>query len=507
VSLRPDGVRADGTELRAMLGLPDGPPAALTGVTLDSRAVRPGDLYAALPGFTTHGGRFVAQAAANGAAAVLTDPEGAALVAANGGVDLPVLVVEDPRGVLGRVAAWLYGEPGQRLATTGVTGTNGKTTTSWLLDAALRAGGRRTGVLGTVATQVGDEVLPAERTTPEAPEVHALLAVMRERGVQAVTMEVSSHALALGRVDGLRFGLAVFTNLTQDHLDFHGDMEAYFAAKARLFTAERAAAALVCVDDPWGRRMAALARAAGLPTTTFGVEQPADWRVADVAPGEQGAQAFTALGPAGVVVPAGVGLPGRFNVANALAGLAAAVHHGVDPRTAARAIAACPGVPGRMERVVAGQPFLAVVDYAHTPDAVARAIAAAREALAPGARLLAVLGCGGDRDRDKRPAMGEVAARGADVVVVTDDNPRSESALAIREAILQGVQRVDRRHRAEVLVEGDRARAIGIAAGMAQAGDAVLVLGKGHEQGQEAAGVITPFDDRVALREAMEGLA
>jgi UDP-N-acetylmuramoyl-L-alanyl-D-glutamate--2,6-diaminopimelate ligase len=226
-----------------------------------------------------------------------------------------------------------------------------------------------------------------------------------------------------------------------------------------------------------------------------------------VAPGEQGAQAFTALGPAGVVVPAGVGLPGRFNVANALAGLAAAVHHGVDPRTAARAIAACPGVPGRMERVVAGQPFLAVVDYAHTPDAVARAIAAAREALAPGARLLAVLGCGGDRDRDKRPAMGEVAARGADVVVVTDDNPRSESALAIREAILQGVQRVDRRHRAEVLVEGDRARAIGIAAGMAQAGDAVLVLGKGHEQGQEAAGVITPFDDRVALREAMEGLA
>jgi UDP-N-acetylmuramoyl-L-alanyl-D-glutamate--2,6-diaminopimelate ligase len=507
VTVRPDGVRASGSALRARLGLPDGPPAHLTGVTLDSRAVRPGDLYAALPGFTTHGARFAGQAASNGGAAVLTDPAGAAIIAESGGVDLPVLVVDDPRGVLGQVAAWLYGEPGQALATTGITGTNGKTTTSWLLDAALRGGGRRTGVIGTVATQVGDEVLPAERTTPEAPEVHALLAVMRQRGVQAVTMEVSSHALALGRVDGLRFGLAVFSNLTQDHLDFHGDMESYFAAKARLFAPERAVAALVCVDDAWGRRMARLARAAGLPTTTLGVEQPADWRVADVASGEQGGQTFTAIGPGGVVVPAAVGLPGRFNVANALAALAAAVHHGVEPTTAAAAIAACPGVPGRMERVVAGQPFLAVVDYAHTPDAVARAIAAAREALAPAARVIAVLGCGGDRDRDKRPLIGEVAARGADALVITDDNPRSESALAIREAIAAGSTRVHRGERAEVLVEGDRARAIAIAVGMAQPGDAVLVLGKGHEQGQEAAGVITPFDDRVALREAMEGLS
>jgi UDP-N-acetylmuramoyl-L-alanyl-D-glutamate--2,6-diaminopimelate ligase len=507
VTLRPDGVRASGAALRSMLGLPEGPPAHLTGVTLDSRAVRPGDLYAALPGFTTHGARFVGQAAANGGAAVLTDPQGAAIIAEVGGIALPVLEVPDPRAQLGRVAAWLYGEPGAALRSTGITGTNGKTTTSWLVDAALRAGQLVTGLVGTVATQLGDEVLPAVRTTPEAPEVHALLAVMRQRGVQAVTMEVSSHALALGRVDGLRFDLAVFTNLSQDHLDFHGDMEAYFAAKARLFTEQRARAALVCVDDPWGRRMAGLARDAGLPTTTYGVEAPADWHVGEERRGAHGAQSFTAFGPHDEAVAAGVALPGRFNLANALAALAAAVHHGVPPEAAAAAIAACPGVPGRMERVLAGQPFLALVDYAHTPDAVARAIAVAREALEPGGRVLVVLGAGGNRDHDKRPLMGEVAARSADVLVITDDNPRGESAVAIREAIAQGTTRVARGDRAEVLVEGDRALAIAVAAGMAGPADAVLVLGKGHEQGQEAAGVVTPFDDRVQLRLAMEGLA
>ena len=505
MSVRPTGVRGTGIALRAMLGLPPGPPESLTGVTLDSRSVLPGDLYAALPGFTTHGARFAAMARDAGAAAILTDPQGAGLVADAGVSDVPVLVVDDPRGRLGEVSDWLYGHPSQALATTGITGTNGKTTTSYLLDAALRLDGRPTGVVGTVAVQLGDEVLPATRTTPEAPDLHAILAVMRQRGAWAVTMEVSSHAVALGRVDGVRFDLAVFTNLSQDHLDFHGDMEQYFRAKAGLFTPGRADAALVCVDDAWGRRMADHARAQGLPVATYAVDGPADWSVADVTAGEQGTQRFTARGPGGVALAAGVGLAGRFNVANALAALAAAVHLGVDPQRAATAIAACPGVPGRMERVRAGQPFLAIVDYAHTPDAVARAIQATREVV-PG-RIITVLGCGGDRDRAKRPDMGEVAARLSDVLVVTDDNPRSESALAIREAMMGGTLRVDRRQRAEVLVEGDRASAIGIAAGMAGAGDAVLVLGKGHEQGQEAAGVITPFDDRVELRRAMEGLS
>jgi UDP-N-acetylmuramoyl-L-alanyl-D-glutamate--2,6-diaminopimelate ligase len=502
--IRPTGVRTSGAALRRILGLADGPPELVTGVTLDSRRVRPGDLYAALPGFTTHGARFAAQAEAAGAAAILTDPAGAALVHESGGT-LPVLVVDDPRGVLGAVSASTYGEPARALETTGVTGTNGKTTVSYLLDAALRGAGRTTGVIGTVATHIGDEVLPSTRTTPEAPDLHALLAVMRERGVSAVTMEVSSHALELGRVDGVRFDLAVFTNLTRDHLDFHGDMESYFAAKAELFSPERAAAALVCVDDAWGVRLSHVARERGVPTRTYSLEGAADWSAHNLALGRRVGTQFVVRGPGGLEVGAAVGLPGRHNVANALAAIAAAVHHGVAADVAARAVADCPGVPGRMEQVEAGQPFLAIVDYAHTPDAVARAIAATREVAA--GRVITVLGCGGDRDRDKRSTMGEVAAADSDILVITDDNPRSESALAIREAIMEGARRVDRRRRAQVLVEADRARAIGIAAGMADPDDVVLVLGKGHEQGQEAGGVITPFDDRVELRRAMEGLA
>ena len=486
-----------------MLGLQDGPPEQVTGVTLDSRRVRPGDLYAALGGFTTHGARFAATARDAGAAGVLTDPAGAALIRDAGLTDIPVLVVDDPRRVLGAVSAWVYGEPARSLATTGVTGTNGKTTTSYLLDAALRAGGHTTGLLGTVATHIGDEVLPSTRTTPEAPDLHALLAVMRERGASAVTMEVSSHALELGRVDGVHFDLAVFTNLTQDHLDFHGDMEAYYGAKAGLFTPQRAGAGLVCVDDAWGQR---LVGDASIPVATYALDRPADWTVFDVRPRSSaaGASQFTVVGPSGLHVAAGVGLAGRFNVANALAALAAAVHHGVEPQRAADAIRDCPGVPGRMQQVAAGQDFLAIVDYAHTPDAVVRAIRATREVVT--GRVITVLGCGGDRDREKRPSMGAAAARDSDIVVITDDNPRSESALAIREAIMEGAMRVDRRQRAQVLVEADRALAIRIATGMAQADDAVLVLGKGHEQGQEAAGVVTPFDDRIELRRAMEAL-
>ena len=489
-----------GDALRRMLGLPDGPPEVVTGVTLDSRRVRPGDLYAALPGFTTHGARFAAQARANGAAGILTDPSGADLIGSGGGIDVPVLVVEDPRGLLGAVSALIYGDPSGALVTTGITGTNGKTTASYLLDAALRAGGHTTGVIGTVATQIGDEVLPATRTTPEAPDLHALLAVMRERGASVVTIEVSSHALELGRVDGVRFDLAVFTNLSQDHLDFHGDMESYFAAKAQLFTADRAAAALVCVDDAWGRR---LADGADIPVTTYALGAPADWTVTDVAHGDQGTT-YVAHGP-GVEVPARVGLPGMFNVANALAALAAAFHHGVDAQVAAAAIGDCAGVPGRMERIRAGQDFLVLVDYAHTPDAVGRAIAAAREAVT--GDVIVVLGCGGDRDRDKRPLMGEVAARGADVLIITDDNPRSEPPSLIRAAMMEGARWVPSADRAVLLDEGDRRDAIMRAVRSAGPSDCVLVLGKGHEQGQEAAGVVTPFDDRLVVREALEGLA
>jgi len=490
-----------GAALRRMLGLPDGPPEEVTGVTLDSRRVRPGDLYAALPGFTTHGALFADMAQSAGAAAILTDSSGADLIEGSGGTEVPLLVVDDPRGVLGAVSASVYGEPARALVTTGMTGTNGKTTTSYLLDAALRAGGHTTGVIGTVATHIGDEVFPATRTTPEAPDLHALLAVMRERGASAVTMEVSSHALELGRVDGVHFGLAVFTNLSQDHLDFHGDMESYFAAKAALFTPQRAAAGLVCIDDAWGRR---LAGSAPIPVTTCSVIGPADWTVSDVAPGHHGTTTFTVHGP-GVELRARVGLPGLFNVANALAALAAAVHHGVGAEVAAVAIGECPGVTGRMERIRAGQEFLVLVDYAHTPDAVARAIAAAREAVT--GDVIVLLGCGGDRDRDKRPLMGEVAARDADVLIITDDNPRSEPPSQIRAAIMEGALRVGAADRAVLHDEGERRDAITRAVRLAGPADCVLLLGKGHEQGQEVAGVVTPFDDRLVVREALEAWA
>ncbi len=501
MSIRPAGVRADGSQLRQVLGLPAGPPEHLTGVTLDSRRVRPGDLYAALPGYTTHGARFAAQAVAAGAAALLTDPEGAAIVAAAGSPAVPVLVVPDVRAVLGEVSAWLYGRPADALSMTGITGTNGKTTVSYLLDAALRAGGRRTGVIGTVATQVGDEVLPAVRTTPESPDVHASLAVMRQRGCSDVTMEVSSHALQLGRVDGITFDLAVFTNLSQDHLDFHGDMDSYFEAKAALFTASRARAALVCTDDEWGQRLARRADAAGLTLETYRLDGPADWVATDVRAGARGVQDFTARGP-GIEVDVTVGLAGRFNVANALAALAAAVQRGVPAEVAAQGIRNSPGVPGRMERVADDGGRLLLVDYAHTPDAVERALVAAREVTA--GRVVCVMGCGGDRDRAKRPPMGQVAARNSDILLITDDNPRSESPAAIRADIMAGVQQVAGPVRAEVREVGDRHRAIRDAVAVAGPGDTVIVLGKGHEQGQEVAGVVSPFDDRAELRAALE---
>jgi UDP-N-acetylmuramoyl-L-alanyl-D-glutamate--2,6-diaminopimelate ligase len=473
------------------------PDPDVTGVTHDSRGVVPGDLYAALPGFRTHGAEFVGPAVAAGAVAVLTDPAGADRALAAG---VPVLVAEDPRAVLGAVASWVYGDPSRDLTVVGITGTNGKTTTSYLLDAGLRAAGHTTGVIGTVGTRIGEEVVATVRTTPEATDLHALLAVMRDRGVTAVTMEVSSHALRLGRVDGVRFTVVGFTNLSPDHLDFHTDMDDYLDAKASLFTAGRAGSAVVCVDDTWGERIAAHAVAQGLPVSTYAITRgDADWSV-DRIVSVRGGSVTRAHVPAGAGdddVALEVRLPGAFNVANALGALALLARVGVAPGVAAAGIAACAGVPGRMERVPDPDPergLLALVDYAHTPDAVERAIAAAREGSR--GRLLVVFGAGGDRDPHKRPAMGEAAARGADVVWVTDDNPRSEDPAAIRSVILAAARRVS-----DVPVHdvGDRRGAIRLAVVDARPGDVVLVLGKGHEQGQEVAGVVTPFDDRVVL--------
>ncbi len=462
---------------------------SVTGVTLSSDAVAPGDLYAALPGANTHGARFAAQAMAAGAAAVLTDSEGAAILGSTG---IPVLIHPAPRANLGAVSALVYGHPARALATFAVTGTNGKTTVTYMLAAALEALGVPTGLIGTTGTFVGGRRLPTQRTTPEAPDVQALMSHMRDEGVRALAMEVSSHALVLGRVDAVTFDVAAFTNLSPDHLDFHTDMDDYFTAKSRLFTPERSRRAVINTDDQWGRRLAA---EAGVPHETYAVTGPADWTVHDVH--SDAAGSVFEVEYRGQSVAATIGSPGLFNVANALGAIAMLVNVGHPLDAAASAIASFRGVPGRMEVVAAPDGPTVIVDYAHTPDAVDRALRAIAP-LTPG-KIWCVIGCGGDRDAQKRPAMGRIAATLAHHVIVTDDNPRSEDPATIRAAVLAGA----REGTAEVTQIGDRATAIETAIGAASRGDSVVILGKGHETGQEVAGVVHPFDDRVVARQAL----
>ncbi len=484
-------------ELADQLGVtaPDGS-AEVTGITHDSRAVRPGDLYAALPGARAHGADFVTQAAGLGAAAVLTDPAGAERVAAAG---LPALVVGDPRARMGELAATIYGHPGRDLLQIGITGTSGKTTTAYLVEGGLRTA-KSTGLIGTVEMRIGDERIKSERTTPEATDLQALFAVMRERGTEAVAMEVSSHALVLGRVDACVFDIAVFTNLSPEHMEFHSGMEDYFQAKAQLFTPKRSRLGVVNVDDEYGRR---LANEATVPVVTYSAEghPDADWRADEVEVGPLDST-FTVLGPKGERITAKSPLAGPFNVANTLAAIVSLAAAGLDPQAAADGVAAVPGVPGRLERVDEGQPFFAVVDYAHKTDAVESVLRALRKVTE--GKLHAVLGCGGDRDTTKREPMGAAVARFADTAVLTSDNPRSEDPLAILATMLQGAASVPAHERGEVQVFEDRAAAIAAAVARAEPGDTVLVAGKGHEQGQDIAGVVRPFDDRQVLREAIK---
>ena len=469
----------------------------MTGVTSGTAFVQPGDLFAGLPGTHTHGAGFAARAIGSGAVAILTDEAGTALVPP----DVPTLVVDDVRAALGPVSSLVYGEPSTAMRVLGVTGTSGKTTTTFLMRAGLLAAGRVPGLVGTVATLIGDDEIKTGFTTPEAPEVHALLAVMAERGVTDVAMEVSSHALALGRVGGIQFAVAAFTNLSEDHLDFHTDMADYFAAKSSLFVPERSRRAVVVVDDAWGVRLTEQVEGPLATVTTIG-ERRATWEAVDIADQPDGSTTFRVVGP-DVDLDAGCAVPGRYNVANALLALAMLREDGIDVHVAAPAIAAA-SVPGRMERIDAGQPFLAVVDYSHKPAAVEGALRALRP-LTRG-RLIIVLGCGGDRDRGKRPHMGEIAARDADLLIVTDDNPRSEDPATIRQAMIEGAVGVPEIERGDVREVGDRAAAIAEAVSAARDGDTVLIAGKGHETGQEIAGVVHPFDDRIVLRTAIEAL-
>jgi UDP-N-acetylmuramoyl-L-alanyl-D-glutamate--2,6-diaminopimelate ligase len=466
----------------------------ISGLAYDSRRAGPGWAFFAIPGLTADGHEFAPLAVQAGATAVVVERR----------LDLEPYVVQavvgDARAAMAHAAVRFYEDPTYELRVAGVTGTNGKTTTAFLIRHILERTGVQTGLLGTVKRVVGGVEEPVERTTPEAIDLQATFRRMADAGDRACAMEVSSHALALHRADGVRFAVGAFTNLTQDHLDFHGDMESYFLAKRGLFASGNAERAVINIDDSYGDRLAAEFEA-----TTFSAagDERGDLRAAELRFDASGSR-FRCIGPEGeaeVALP----LPGRFNVENALCAIAVAGELGVSLADAAAALADADRVPGRFEPVDEGQPFAVLVDYAHTPDSLENVLLSARQVTPPEARLICVFGCGGDRDREKRPLMGEIAARLADLAVVTSDNPRSEDPEAIIDEIRAGIAAG---HRAEVAVEPDRRAAIAIALGAARPGDSVVIAGKGHEQGQEFEhGRKIPFDDREVAGEELRTLA
>ena len=454
-------------------------PVDITDVAYDARRVTPGALFVCVPGLKADGHDFAPQAVAAGAAALIVERE----------LDEPVpqLVVEDARAAMALAADAFFGHPSRELEVAGVTGTNGKTTTAFLLFAILAAAGRRPGLLGTIENRVGGERRAAVRTTSEAIDVQRLLREMLDAGDRSCAMEATSHGSALKRLVGIRFAVLVFTNLSQDHLDFHGTLEDYFDAKRRLFTEPdvdgRRPPAVLNAGDAHGRRLGEELRGLGEDPVTFELADAEDLELT-----ARGAR-FTVDG-----IPIETKLRGRFNVENVLGAVKAARVLGIEPDAIARGIEHVSGVPGRFEAVDEGQPFTVLVDYAHTPEALENVLSEAREITA--GRLVCVFGCGGDRDRTKRPLMGEVAARLADSAIVTSDNPRSEDPQAIIDEIVAGMP-------GEPETEPDRGAAITSALERAEEGDVVVIAGKGHEQGQEFADRTVPFDDREVAREAL----
>lgn len=442
---------------------------AIDAIGLHAQELEPGGLFAAVPGSRVHGASYAVDSKA---AAILTDEAGLELLAEE---TRPIIVVANVRAVLGEVAAAIYGDPSTDLVVIGVTGTSGKTTTTHMLESGLRALGYTVGLIGTTGTRIAGRWVPTSLTTPESTTLQELFALMKQRGVTHVVMEVSSHALSLGRVQGTKFDVAAFTNLSQDHLDFHHTMEEYFAAKA-VFFAGMAKQNVIVAEDEWGRQL--LAEHGGIEVGELHVTGPQRCRVR--------------VGERDVDIQ--LSLPGRFNLQNAALATTCVAAVGIDPSAFAKTLVDV-GVPGRMEAVDEGQDFLAVVDYAHKPAAVAAVL----DTLRSDYRVGIVIGAGGDRDAGKRPLMGEAAATRAAFVVVTDDNPRSEDPAAIRAALLEGAARGS----AEVVEIGDRAQAIRAAVAWAKPGDAIVIAGKGHETGQLIQGVTHPFDDRVELAEAL----
>jgi UDP-N-acetylmuramoyl-L-alanyl-D-glutamate--2,6-diaminopimelate ligase len=470
-------------------GTPSGPAGVeIKDLAYDNRLVQPGTLFFCVPGSTRDGHDFAADAIARGAVALIVERDLP--------LDVPQIKVESVRAAMAPAAAAFYGDPTKTLQTVGITGTNGKTTTAFLVRALLEADGRQTGLLGTVKSIIGGTEHAVQRTTPEAIDLQRTFREMLDAGDQAAVMEVSSHALELRRADAIHFAAAIFTNLTQDHLDFHLTMENYFAAKRMLFVPETPPAAVINVDDPYGARLAAELEA----PTTFALRSDADYRATKVATGLSGSE-FTVETPDGSIKLSSP-LRGEFNVDNVLGALAAARGLGVPLETCRRAIAAAGQVPGRFETVDAGQDFAVLVDYAHTPDSLENVLTAARKLTE--SRLIIVFGCGGDRDRGKRPLMGEIAGRLADLAIVTSDNPRSEDPEAILTEVLAGMKDATARVESEV----DRRRAIARAIEAARTGDVVVIAGKGHEQGQEFAhGHKIDFDDVTVAREILHGVS
>ncbi|MBG6121968.1 UDP-N-acetylmuramoyl-L-alanyl-D-glutamate--2,6-diaminopimelate ligase [Corynebacterium aquatimens] len=481
----------------------------LTAIGLDSQSLVEGAMFAALPGTRVHGATFAHNSAAS---AILTDHDGAAILE-EAGETRPILVVEDVREILGDVAARIYGDPTRDLTVIGVTGTSGKTTVTYMLEAGLSAAGCAVGLIGTTGTRIKGREVPTSLTTPEAPKLQELFAQMRDEGVTHVVMEVSSHALVLGRVRGVRFDVAGFTNLSQDHLDFHPTMEDYFAAKAMLFDPAsplKATTSVVCVNDAWGEKMAALAPDA-ITVRSFADEPSGDPIAHEfdctatlIETQPTGAQKIEVhLNQPrfdGTTFTATIPMPGAFNVANAGLALAIAVATGAPKEGFLDGVAAS-AVPGRMERIDEGQDFIAVVDYAHKPAAVAAVLDTLRKQVS--GRIGVVIGAGGDRDRAKRPMMGAEAARRADLVIVTDDNPRTEDPAVIRKAVLQGAKG----RGAELREVASRAEAISDVVAWADPGDAVIIVGKGHEVGQIVGTTTHHFDDREELSRAIQARA
>lgn len=493
--IRPENVSPRSLEdLARVLGahIKDAHQQKITGATHASNEIQVGDLFIAIPGALTHGARYLSQARERGAVAVLTDIDGAQLTEG-----FPTLIVNDVRSAAGIASSWIYSEPMRSLDAIGITGTNGKTTVTFLIHQLLQGAGRESGLIGTVETRIGHDRLESSRTTPEAAQLQALAAVMRERHMRHLVMEVSSHSIALQRVKGAHFTALGFTNLSQDHLDFHPSMTHYFQTKAALFTPEYGEIAFINIDDSYGHT---LSEQTALPVISLSrTSTRADWHFTRIErTGHQ--TSFSIRGRYGILIESTTSLQGGYNLDNLLMAVAIAEYCGIDALEIATLIPHLSGAPGRLEPVSLGQPFQALVDYAHSPDAVINVLRAVRE-VTPG-RVIAVLGCGGDRDASKRPLMGKALMEGSDIALFTSDNPRSEHPADILADMTAGLDVA-----APNAIIEDRKGAITHAVSLAQPGDTVIILGKGHESGQEVKGVVTAFDDRNVLAHAIEARA